>query len=273
MAKKNAFNMTLEEKLEMVRKSVRAITRNFKNSRLIVGPPGLGKSFTVIDEVNREVELAAKDGKVLKYQVITGGVKDAISFYAMLCDYNDPNLIVILDDINTAITDKDSREILRAAVANEPERIISFLGSNKVKRGANNVVQGLKGIHFNKVKFRSKIILISNIPSKKIDAAILSRMSPIEIDATPTDLFEWVGLNLENIQHEAMIPMEWKQEVHDFIRNDIGLNNVATFDFRVFMDCLLWRRSCVEIVGHDLRGDAIYDVDPIWKKYVKMLVS
>ena len=259
------LNMTLEMKLDMVRKGVRACTRNFRNSRMISGPPAVGKTYTVIQELEKEIERAKEEGEELKYKIITGGIKDAISFYATLADNNDPNLILVLDDINTAITDKDAREILRAATTNEEKRIIHFLSSNRVIRGA-------KGVHFDKVNFKSKIILITNIPTKKIDPAILSRTSPIEIETTIPELFEWIGKNLEHCDPQDC-KLSWKQEVYNFLKDDIKVNKIKKFDWRLFQDCILWRQSALEKTGYDDRGDPIYEVDPIWKNYVKMLVT
>jgi len=267
MAKKNSvdYDLTLEEKFEMTRKAVRAVTRGFKTSRAILGTKGVGKSFTVIDEIHSEIERFAEEGKILKCQVITGGVKDALSFYATLCDFNDPNMVLVFDDINTILTNKDCREILRAAVSNEPERLIAFLSSNKV-------IRGMKGTYFNKIKFKSKVIVITNILKHKIDTAILSRMSPIEITAEAKELFEWVGKNLKEAP-PANVPFAWKEEVYNFIKNEITIEKLQHFDFRAFEDCMLWFSSCVDSHQKDERGDKIITIDEQWKKYVKAIVG
>jgi hypothetical protein len=243
----------------MVRKSIRAVTRGYQTARMITGSKGLGKSYTVVDEVKKEIALAYDNGKVLKHQVITGGVKDAISFYATLCDYNDPNTILILDDINTILTNKDCKELLRAAVTNTPERLNAFLGSNKV-------VRGMRGTYLNKIKFKSKILVITNIPKTKIDPAIISRTSPIEIQATIPELFEWVGKNLENVT-STEIPFEWKLEVYNFIKNELKVSKLKHFDFRAMQDSIMWFASCVTT---DEEGRL--HIDESWKSYVHTIL-
>jgi len=252
------YTLGLEGKLDMVRKSIRAVTRGYTVARCVTGDKGIGKSFTVIDEVDREIEVAASEGRILKRQVITGGIKDALSFYATLCDYNDPNMVLILDDINTVLTNKDCRELLRAAVTNEPERLIAYLSSNKV-------IRGMRGTYFNKIKFKSKIILVTNIQkakAEKIDSGVMSRMSPIEIKTTIPELFEWIGKNLKNVGSET-IPFEWKEEVYNFIRDEITLAKVKHMDFRAMQDSLMWYASCVSRDG---------EVDPQWKQFVHTIL-
>jgi len=259
------YQLDLEGKLDMVRKSIRAVTRGYQQSRAVLGAKGIGKSYTVIDEVDNEIEFAANEGRTLKRQVITGGIKDAMSFYATLCDYNDPNMVLIFDDVNTVVTNKDCRELLRAAVANEPERLIAYLSSNKV-------IRGMKGTYFNKIKFKSKILLITNIPKYKIDPGVLSRMSPIEINTTIPELFNWIGKNLDGVGADT-IPFEWKEAVYNFIRDDITIAKVKHMDFRAMQDAIMWYASCVSYSNElDHRGDKIVIVDEAWRNYVHTII-
>ena len=252
--KKNDYALNLEEKIEMVRMSVRAVTRGYKISRTIIGPPGIGKSHAV----KKELELEALDNPDLKVVFFSGGIKDQVSFYTMLCDNNDKNTIVVLDDINVVITNKDCRELLRQATENILERPITY-ASNRIVRG--------KTFYKPKTVFHSKVIIITNISTKKIDRGILSRTSPIEIDTSPQETYAWVGKNLENAPPHKM-PFKWKEEVYSFIGKEVGIENLKQFDFRVFEDAMLWYGSCVNTKGIDDRGDKKIVVNEKWKNYV-----
>jgi len=245
MAKTNKDKeLTLEEKINMVKMSVQALLQDYKTSRLITGTPGIGKSKAVIDEL-----IVTNTNHVH----ITGGIKDARALYTTLYKYNDPNIIVVFDDTNDIFKKKDCREILRAAVTNDKERKITFV-DNKI------IIDGYQSIKpF--MTFKSKIIIITNIPKNKIDQAILSRTSPIEILATKKQISEYVKLNLVEAP-PSKVDIKWKEECFDFLINDIGINNITHFDFRVFEDCMLW--VCAT-KGTDKPDE--------WKKYVRNIVS
>lgn len=241
---KQIKDLTLEEKIYMVKMSVQALLQGYKTSRLITGTPGIGKSKAVIDEL-----IATKTN----HTHITGGIKDARALYTTLYKYNDPNIIVVFDDTNDIFKKKDCREILRAAVTNDAERKITFV-DNKI------MLDGLQAIKpF--MTFKSKVIIITNIPKNKIDQAILSRTSPIEVIATKKQIADYVALNLEHAP-PAQIPLAWKEECFNFLMKEIGIHNMSHFDFRVFEDCMLW--VCAT------KGTKEPEE---WKKYVRNIVS
>lgn len=237
----NQYSLTLDKKIDMVRMSIRAVTRGYKQSRLITGSPGIGKSYAVLEEIKDEINfLKEEEGKFLTYELITGGIKDAASFYTMLNDNNKYDHVILLDDVNTVLTDKDCREMLRASTTNQEIRRVTY-GSNKIVKG--------KTFYKPKMDFVGKIIIITNIPKQKIqkiDSGILSRTSPIEIIAKPIETFKWVGMNLEEAPPYDL-DIKWKQKVYDFIKQEIvDKKQLKLFDFRVFEDCCLWIASCLE---------------------------
>jgi len=153
-SKTSQYELSLGKKIDMIRMSVRAVTRGYKTSRLITGTPGIGKSFAVIEEIQSETE----HNKDLKYEHISGGIRDAVSFYTILCDNNDENIVLVLDDVNTVFTNKECREILRAATTNVTKRQITY-ASNKIVKG--------KTFYRPRTDFFSKVIIITNIPKRK----------------------------------------------------------------------------------------------------------
>lgn len=223
------YGLSLADKIEMIRMGVRAVTRDYKVSRLVTGVPGIGKSHAVIDELKAESE--SSEGKfVIKY--VTGGLKDARTFYQFLCENNDKNTIIVFDDVNTILKDKECIEILRCACTNELSRVITY---------SDNVVSKNKK-HVEKLVFNSKVIIITNIPIRKLDTAIVSRTSPIDIIATRAEIFDYVVENAKAAPPRKITP-GFKIDVLKFIKNEIGLENVTKFDFRIFEDCCLWRAS------------------------------
>ena len=241
------YGMGLTDKLEMVRMSVRTVTRGHKTSRLITGVAGIGKSYSVMEELKDEAE-SAEDGQNFTIEYVTGGLKDARTFYQFLSENNDKNKVIVFDDVNTILKDKECVEILRCACTNDAVRTITY---------SDNVVAKNKK-HHEKLKFYSKIIIITNIPVKKLDSAIVSRTSPIDITATKAEIFEYVVENAKGAPPRK-IAGSFKIDVLKFIKNGIGIENISKFDFRIFEDCCLRRAST--------------EVEKDWQSYVYNLVK
>ncbi len=239
------FGMSLEDKLEMVRMGVRTVTRGHKTSRLITGVPGVGKSYSVMDELKAE---SNEDETAFDLVYVTGGLKDARTFYQFLSENNDKKKLIVFDDVNTILKDKECVEILRCACENEAQRIITF---------SDNVLAKNKR-HKEKLKFHSKIIIITNIPARKIDDAIVSRTSPIDITASIDEIFHYVA-DRAKVAPPRKVGLTHKHDVLNFIKHEVGFENIQRFDFRVFEDACLWRAST--------------DIEKEWKSYIYNLVS
>lgn len=236
------FGMTLPEKMEMVKQSIRAVTRGYKTSRLITGVPGIGKSKAILDELEYEE---------VNYVHVSGGIKDARTFYMYLFDHNDEDMILFFDDVNQIFSDKDSREILRVAVTNEPRRQILF---------TDNVLAKKKKQYPTPFEFKSRIIICTNTIKKKIDPAILSRTMAIEIIVDKKEIFKYIGNNLEGAPpHGVATTLEAKQKVYTYIEKEIGVRYLKWIDFRVFEDCVIW--FLADEVGTE------------WKKHVYEIVT
>lgn len=235
------YVLSLKEKLYMIRMGVQAVVQGYKTSRLYTGTPGIGKTMAVREEL---------DAVGVPYVYVAGGLDSTRALYQLLYDQNDSNLIIVFDDVNNILKARGSVEILRAAVTNDKERRVTFSDNKITKRGDKK--------YYPHMIFRSKIIIITNIPKRKIDPAIISRTSPIEIIADKYEIAEYVYENIEKAPPEKA-PLKWKKEVWDYLMNDIGLNNIRQFDFRIFEDAVLWR--C-----------ASKGIDNDWKKHVSALV-
>ena len=239
------YRLTLPEKIEMIKMSVRAVTRGYKMSRLVIGVPGIGKSKATLD---------ALEDEGAKIVLIQGGIKNARTMYTTLYDNNDKAIIIVFDDVNSIFMNKDTAEILRIAVSNDKVRRITYNDNNMAK---------LRGLYEPSFEFKSKVIMITNVPKGRIDKAILSRTSAIEITASKKEIADYVFQNMEAAPPEQ-IPLKWKKDIFEFITSELKLANVARFDFRVFEDCCLWYAANVSKNGR---------VSPDWKKHVTTILT
>lgn len=206
-----------------------------------------GKTKTVIEEL---------DSEEIDYVHISGGVKNASSLYKMLYHHNDEKRIIVFDDCNDIFRDKQAVEILRVAVDTAPIRRITYAGQLTTKTD--------KRIYPDTFEFKSRIIIISNVPVSRIDKAIVSRTSPIEVWVTKEEMLQYIGLHLHAAPPTA-IPIEWKHHIYDFLTKELPLSEINRIDFRVFKDACLWYAANIGTPGMNHKSDQ-------WKKFVYTLV-
>ena len=221
---KDLYNLSLEDKMDLIAMNVVAITKGFKQSCLISGTQGIGKTKTVVDTLKNE-------GAKFKY--ISGGIKNVRALYQVLYDNNDSKLILVFDDVNNIIRDKQAIEILRTATTNDKIRKITYTDT-KIAQGSRKYKPELD--------FESKIIIITNIPIKKIDKAIVSRTTPIEVIVTPQEIVDNIRINLEQAPPPSL-PIKWKQEVWDFLVDTVGVGRIERIDYRIFEQCCIFRAT------------------------------
>jgi hypothetical protein len=111
---------TLNGKLQHVRDAVRGVVKQFHTGMFLWGPPGMGKSKTVLDELTRlEVKY------VLHNSRITGrGLVDALRLA--------PSDIHVIEDAETLMDDRRAWGVLRSALGSQdrkkpPERLITWI--------------------------------------------------------------------------------------------------------------------------------------------------
>ncbi len=244
------YEMTLNDLMRQINGAVQFVTKGFKTATLITGTAGIGKTRQVTIALKEQGFSEASDkwsargtsGK--KYKIISGDIKNPRALYQLLYDWNDPNLILVFDDVNSILKNKSNVELLRRATTNDKVREI-YYSDNKI----NDTSRKYKPF----LEFESRIIIITNLPKKKIDSAIVSRTAPVEIVATFDQIADNIRIELEEIEPKGF--MDEKLEVFQFLVYE-ARSMVAQLDFRIFMDALQWR---------------LID-DPYWKKYVLQMV-
>lgn len=97
-----------------------------RNKAMIVsGPPGLGKSHTVLTELQKFEE---KGGTF----VVAKGFVRPTGLYKLLYEFRFPHCVIVFDDADSAFQDPVSLNILKAACEIAPKRRISWLTETKM---------------------------------------------------------------------------------------------------------------------------------------------
>jgi hypothetical protein len=156
---------SLEKKLQLVRDFVTAVAKDFKHGLYLYGEGGMGKSFTVLDQLKR---LEAP------YKSFNGRMTAKGLFLAL---GSAPEAIHVLEDMERLTKDADAQGVLRSALWAQPgeDRVVTWTTATD---GPQRFV------------FRGGVILISNrrladMPELR---ALATRIEVHRLDVTEAEL-------------------------------------------------------------------------------------
>ena len=124
------------------------------NSLYVYGTSGSGKTYTVQKTLKE---------KNAQYRIFSGGVKGTRELVKLLYTYRD-DMILVFDDFDSVMKNKEQKNILKIALQDEKIRTITYVDLSK--RPKRDLVP-------NTFEFTSGIIFVSN--QRRIDSAIKSR--------------------------------------------------------------------------------------------------
>jgi len=239
------YHMTLADTITFARQSIQMVLQNLQNSIILSGTAGVGKSRLVNDELKKSSK------KVVR---ISGGIKSPEDLYKVFYNNNDKNTVILFDDAD-AIFDKKMLDLMKAALSPDNDRYITWYSSKinadkKYKTDLDIAIAKTQGDVVRKsnkkeydptFKFESKIIIITNMPKSRINSALLSRGTVLELRFETQDILDDIRLNLENIlpEYKEVLTLEMKLEVLDFIQQ--YSKDIHQIDYRIFRTVCLFR--------------------------------
>ena len=254
------YEMSLADKKEFAKQSIVMIAQGLQNALIIGGEAGGGKTKLVNDSLN---ELSG-----MKIVRISGGIKNTEELFKVLYNNNDSKTIIVFDDTDS-VFDKKNLDIMKSAMSPDSKREITWYSSkinaDKLVKSGDAIGQFLakqQGIEIKKsnkkeysptFEFKSKIIIITNRVKHKIDGALLSRGTYIEITFSKEDMLQDIRNNVSNIfpEYKKILTDEIKMEVLEFISQYV--KEIFKIDYRLFKTVLSYRLIIPE--------------SPQWKKY------
>ena len=135
----------LIKRFGMLDKLTRGCITNDIRSMIVVGAPGVGKTFTV--------ESILENTPDLKYEIVKGGLS-AVELYKMGYRNRRPGSVVIIDDADSIFSDEEGLSILKAMCDSSSCRRVSWLKDSSSLR-EDDVPQTYD--------FQGSFIFISNI--------------------------------------------------------------------------------------------------------------
>lgn len=142
----------IAERFEIMDAMTQAVVEGVVRSMIVVGPPGVGKSFGVIKKLEEANLFAAIAGDI-RYEVVKGATT-ALGLYAKLYEYSREGDVLVFDDCDSILMEDLSLNILKAALDTNKRRYIHWNSDSKLLQR--------EGIP-NKFEFKGACIFITNI--------------------------------------------------------------------------------------------------------------
>jgi hypothetical protein len=154
----------IRERFDILHEMTKACLAGNIRSVIVSGPPGVGKSFGVEQEIEKASLFDKISGKRIKSQIVKGTIS-AIGLFALLYKYSDPDCVLVFDDCDVW-EDQDTINILKGALDSGKTRRISYNKDSRLLRD--------EGVP-NTFNFHGAIIFITN---QNFDAKRASKIQP-----------------------------------------------------------------------------------------------
>lgn len=234
---------------------VKIVSRGSRNSLVITGGPGIGKSWVVMKTIEGEGLRKNEDFIVVKGRVTTS------SLYQTLFMHREGKLLVF-DDCDSVWGDQDSANLLKAALDSYDVRTISWISGrtvnvskmdNEAREEFNAALDAKidadpddRSIKFpSSFDFNSRIIFISNLEQKDIDSAVLNRSAKIDMTMTKDQIFQRMESILDNIGSKD-VPREVKTEILNFLKSESEKGTINGASMRTYVAAEDLYRSGIE---------------------------
>ena len=245
----NKFDNLDLDLFEIVKANVIQIAFNENARSMIVsGVGGLGKTHDVRATLNQFNK---------KYQYYKGNTTSA-GLYELLFRYRKE--LIVLDDMDDALIDKSSRDILKAVLDTGEERVVSrkvkgyYYPDDKTDEEIDDIYIKTGKLP-NQFSFVGKVIFITNLKEEEIDPVIFTRVVSIDVDLTQKQIIQRIKKIMPSMLPK--IPMDMKEETLELM---IGLLDTyvekAPLNLRSFYHCINFRVSN----DFDVNGEKLWKI-------------
>ena len=148
----------IRERFDILHEMSKACVAGDIRAMIVSGPPGVGKSFGVEQEIDKACMFDKIAGKRLRAEVVKGSATP-IGLYQTLYKYSDPNCVVVFDDCDSILLDDVALNLLKGALDSGKKRKISWLADSRILRQ--------EGIP-DSFEFKGSVIFITNLKFDKM---------------------------------------------------------------------------------------------------------
>jgi hypothetical protein len=148
----------IRERFDILHEMTKATVSGDIRAMIVSGPPGVGKSFGVEQEIDKATMFDKLAGKRLRAEVVKGSATP-IGLYQTLYKYSDANCVVVFDDCDSILLDDVALNLLKGALDSGKKRKISWLSESSSLRR--------EGIP-DSFEFKGSAIFITNLKFDKM---------------------------------------------------------------------------------------------------------
>lgn len=145
--------MRIEQRFEILDEMTKASINGDVRAMIVVGPPGVGKSYGVETQLEKSSMFDRVTNKKVKYEVVKGAMS-ALGLYATMFKFSEANNVLVFDDCDSILFDDTSLNLLKAALDSGKKRKIHWNSDSHMLRR--------EGIP-DSFEFKGSIIFITNI--------------------------------------------------------------------------------------------------------------
>lgn len=123
----------IAQRFEILQQMTRATIAGDVRAMIVVGPPGVGKSYGVEYELEKSGLFDKISSRKIKYEVIKGAMSP-IGLYCTLYKHSDANNVLVFDDCDSVFQDELALNILKAALDSGKKRRIHWHSDSSMLR-------------------------------------------------------------------------------------------------------------------------------------------
>ena len=143
----------IRERFDILHDMTKACVSGDIRAMIVSGPPGVGKSFGVEQEIDKACLFDKLASKRLRAEVVKGSATP-IGLYQTLYKFSDANCVVVFDDCDSILLDDVALNLLKGALDSGKKRTISWLSESSALRR--------EGIP-DRFEFKGSVIFITNL--------------------------------------------------------------------------------------------------------------
>jgi len=143
----------IAQRFEILDDMTKAVLNGDIRAMIVAGPPGVGKSYGIEQQLDRANLFDQISGVRVKSEMIKG-TASALGMYKALYKYSDTNCVVVFDDCDSILLDDVCLNLLKGALDSGKKRKISWLADSHSLRN--------EGIP-DQFDFKGGVIFITNL--------------------------------------------------------------------------------------------------------------
>lgn len=221
----------VEKIFKKMKHYINMIVKGLQPGLIISGGAGIGKTFTIKQELEKVHHLVPDRDYIRIAGYMTPG-----QFFKKLFEYKSPHKIVWVDDCDSVVNDETGANILKAALDSSDERIISYDTAHSGEKPSkkDNSTNGVPS----RFKYEGNIIFTTNKPLKKLDDAFKNRTFIQDIHLNNSQVLGRVKGIMDDMSI-ANVSTLAKEKAYKFLDNLVkkeeGLDDCISI--RTFMGC------------------------------------